>query len=512
MFPSSTSDTPVYFRVDVPYMPGAISTSAYGSIVETPPEGMSYRPVSWAVVDEEFPSLNDNIVIPEDLHQALNSTAWHNEGYLGTGVKVAVFDVEWQGAEWPNGELGFVETHDCFAHPSCEIPIDSNHPRFGFERGVHGLACAEVIRDVAPEATIHLVRVLGQTSLENAVDWAIREDVDFISMSLSFFNESFYDGTGPINDMMDKLRTHDVVMVTSAGNYARGHHRTFFEDKDFNGSHDFDDSRGLPIYFTEGRRNVQIVWDDFQQCGWNDVNAYLWNRDGDLIAKGVRQQSPYIEGCHPTESLVVEIEKDQWTFLTLENEGYGNPHIDIMARGGYVYNTQRAGSIVDPGMHPSVLTVGAVRVDGYLFNDVESFSSAGPTLTLEHPSRIQKPEVLAPNGLDTLSYGSKGFFGTSASTPAVVGSLALYKQKHPALSNHDAAQKLIEQAVQVQEFDYTNSVYGKVRLPSPTINEPSAYCASSIGLCLTLCLWRFAPARKNRIGYTRPTPLRDKDS
>ena len=72
------------------------------------------------------------------------------------------------------------------------------------------------------------------------------------------------------------------------------------------------------------------------------------------------------------------MESDQWTFLTLQNEGYGYPNIDIMARGGYVFNSERAGSIVDPGMHPSVLTVGAVRVDGYLFNDVESFSSAGP--------------------------------------------------------------------------------------------------------------------------------------
>ena len=69
-----------------------------------------------------------------------------------------------------------------------------------------------------------------------------------------------------MNDLMDKLRNHDVVMVTSAENYARGHHRTFYEDTDFNGSHDFDDARGLPIYFTKGRRNVQIIWDDFHNA------------------------------------------------------------------------------------------------------------------------------------------------------------------------------------------------------------------------------------------------------
>ena len=273
MFPTDTNDAPLYFRVDVLYMPNAISTSAYGSIVETPPVGIAYRPVHWAVVDTEFELSDDNIVVPHDLYDALNSTPWHENGFSGDNVKIAVFDVEWMEARMPNGELGSVQTHDCFAHPSCELPIDSTHPRFGFERGVHGFT-VEVIRDIAPGSDIHLVRVLGQTSLENAVDWAIREDIDFISMSLLLPNESFYDGTGPINDMMDKLRDNDVVMVTSAGNYARGHHRTSFADTDFNGHHDFEDARGLPIYFTKGRRNIQVVWDDFQQCGWNDINAF----------------------------------------------------------------------------------------------------------------------------------------------------------------------------------------------------------------------------------------------
>ena len=138
MFPTDTNDAPLYFRVDVLYMPNAISTSAYGSIVETPPVGIAYRPVHWAVVDTEFELSDDNIVVPHDLYDALNSTPWHENGFSGDNVKIAVFDVEWMEVEWPNGELGSVQTHDCFAHPSCELPIDSTHPRFGFERGVHG--------------------------------------------------------------------------------------------------------------------------------------------------------------------------------------------------------------------------------------------------------------------------------------------------------------------------------------------------------------------------------------
>jgi len=489
MFPSTVSDTPLFYRVDTPHLPNAIATSAYGSIVENPSLYGSWREVQWAVVDQEYDT--ENSVVPVDLHNALNTQPWHDAGFQGQEVKVAVFDVEWEGADWHNGELGSVRTHDCFAHPSCEPTIDSSHPRFGFERGIHGIACAEIIRDVAPEADLHLVRVLGLTSLENAVDWAVREQVDFISMSLSFFNESFYDGTGPISNLMNKLRDHDIVMVTSAGNYARGHHRTAFIDQNVDGWHDFEDLRGLPIYMGQGRRTVQIVWDDFNQCGWNDINAYLWTRDGELIGKSTRQQSPYAESCHPSETIIAEIDQEQWTFLTIENEGFGTPNIDVMARGNYVYKTHRDASIVDPGMHPSVLTVGAVRVDNYLQQGLESFSSIG---TID--SLIQKPEVVGPNGVDTISYGSKGFFGTSASTPAVAGALAVYKTAHPNLSNYELTQQLIKQSLpDIEWMESSYSQHGKVRLPTPvqTVNTPAS-CSLSPLLLIGLMLWRWNKA------------------
>ena len=86
--------------------------------------------------------------------------------------------------------LGEVRTHDCWAHRSCAPELNDLTPRYAFEEGRHGVACAQVIRAIAPDVDLHLVRVNGQTSLENAVDWAIREDIDLISMSLSFFQRS----------------------------------------------------------------------------------------------------------------------------------------------------------------------------------------------------------------------------------------------------------------------------------------------------------------------------------
>ena len=100
------------------------------------------------------------------------------------------------------------------------------------------------------------------------------------------------------------------------------------------------------------------------------------------------------------------------------------------------------GSIVDPGNHPSVYTVGAVRADRYVFNDPEPFSSQGPTL-----DGLQKPDISGPDGLTTHAFGPIGFYGTSASTPAVTGALALLMSEDLSQSPYDAADRLSESAI-----------------------------------------------------------------
>ncbi len=489
MFPPTTSEEPIFYRVDIPNHPDALVTSRFGSIVSKKPEGVSYRTVEWADIDRD--SIG-GVVLTNQTFDALGINDWHTNGYLGQDVKIAVFDVEWMGAEWDNPDLGATFSHDCFAHASCELPINSSHPRFGFERGVHGIACAEIIRDIAPKAELHLVRVLGQTSLENAVDWAIREDIDFISMSLSFFNESFYDGSGPISGLMDSLAAHDIQMVTSSGNYALAHFRSEFQDVNGDGNHDFSDARGLPIYFEPGKRSINLIWNEFQNCGLGDLNAYLWSRDGTLIAKSLTSQVLGSNDCHPSEKIVAMIEEEDWTFLTIENVGETAPAFDVMAKGGYVFQPSKDGSIVDPGTHPSVLTVGAVRVGNYIHNEVESFSSYGPT-----NSRLVKPEVVGPNGLSTNSYGPSNFYGTSASTPAVTGALAVYKSKHITLENSTITDRIIELAIQDTPTILVSDSqgFGKVRLPK--VQNQEIQCGGSvtailivIGVCLRQTLFQ----------------------
>ena len=407
------SDPWSLIRVDVPDLPQAQMTSAYGSVLTEPPEDPN---LSWRI--EPIPELDE--VVADKAISALNVAPWHDLGLLGEGVRVAVFDPQWLNLELYAEELGDFETHDCSQHRSCSTPIDSLRVRYSWEQGAHGVACAEVIEDIAPEAELHLVRVNGLTTLENAVDWAIREEIDVISMSLSFFNESFYDGTGAINAQVDRLSEAGILMVTSAGNYATEHWSGSFKDRDSDSHHDFDSSEwGLPIYWSAGTRRAYLTWDQYGLCGESDLDVYVYNDEGNLVGRSTNTQDRDANNCQPVERVSVQASEEGWYFLRVHHvRGAPDIRMNILARGGQVWMGNASGSITDPGTHPLALTVGAVRAHDYLFNEVEYFSSQGPSL-----SGHAKPDISGPDGLSTFTYGPTNFYGTSASTPAVVAAM-----------------------------------------------------------------------------------------
>ena len=447
-------------RVEDPAYPDAVAVSATGAVaLEPPPPGV---PWSW----ESVPELDGWTA--EEALGAMNVSAWHDAGYTGAGVKIAVFDLQWFGAEADPDELGDVETHDCWFHESCIPPMDTWRPRFGFEQGVHGLACAEVIRDIAPDAELHLVRVNGRTTLENAVAWAIREDIDVISMSLSFFSRSFYDGTGPINRMMEDLALADVLMVTSAGNYARGHWTGRYIDADGDGHMDFDGDNGLPVYLNAGdTRGIYVAWDQYGACGETDLNATLYDSAGRVLFRADDPQDPHADRCVPEELVQALVERSDWYWLELDHARgrLEDVDVDILVNAGAIFGSMPGGSIADPGSSPLVFTVGAVDAEGYLTNGPEPYSSQGPTL-----GGHAKPDIAGPDGLSTSAYGAQGFYGTSASTPSVAGALALILSRWPHMRPRDAADQLRAWAWgDGTGFDKGDPRWGagKARLPVP---------------------------------------------
>lgn len=438
--PALAQDEPTLYRVDVADYPGALISSAHGSLLdEIPPGDLPYRP-------EPLPEVHAGVgqVVASEAIDGMGVQAWHDAGYLGQGVKLAVFDVQWTNAELQSAELGEYETHDCYAHAGCTPPLDTIRPRFSYETGSHGLGCAEIVRDLAPEVELHLVRVNGLTTFENAADWAVREGIDVVTLSMSFLNDSFYDGTGAGAEIVESMARGGVLLTTSAGNYADGHWREDFHDPDGDSYHDFPwGSPYLPVYLGAGKaRSFSITWDDFLTCGDTDLDAYLVNDDGEVIGRGEKVQAPGERSCTPVERVSATVDTDQWAWLMVKHSaGDPNTRWNLIATSSDVYQSMAEGSVTDPGTHPLAFTVGAVRALGYRQNGPEDFSSWGPNAAGD-----LMPDLVAPDGVTTTVYGPASFYGTSAASPAAAAAVALVMSRYPEMDAYEAADWLVSRA------------------------------------------------------------------
>ena len=98
------------------------------------------------------------------------------EGVRGQGVKVAVIDGGFKGADELSGNM-----------PASWWYFDYTGEGIYAGESVHGTACAEIVHDVAPEAEIYLYKVGDLVDLENAKDRSIRDGIDVINHSIGWF-------------------------------------------------------------------------------------------------------------------------------------------------------------------------------------------------------------------------------------------------------------------------------------------------------------------------------------
>ena len=109
---------------------------------------------------------------------------------------------------------------------------------------------------------------------------------------------------------------------------------------------------------------------------------------------------------------------------------------------------------------------------------------------------LNKPDLAAPDGVTTATYGPRGFFGTSAATPIAAAAVAVLMSEDPRRSAWDAAALLRDTALLYEATDAPRDHglgAGRIVLPHPDAQALGCSCSRvmPMGLLLPLpWLWR----------------------
>jgi len=108
----------------------------------------------------------------------VGAAAFHSAGIRGSGVKIAVIDLGFNGLST--------------AQAQGDLPysvITRDFTGTGVSTGIsHGTAVAQIVYDVAPDAQLYLIKIGNEVDLDNAVTYCISEGVHIINHSLGWFN------------------------------------------------------------------------------------------------------------------------------------------------------------------------------------------------------------------------------------------------------------------------------------------------------------------------------------
>jgi len=403
----------------------------------------------------------------------INGPAWHAAGYQGAGVKIGIID---------GGFLGYGSLLGVDLPPSVTVKnfVDGETDPQVDGTTKHGAACAEIIHDIAPAATLYLAKISTNLDLHEAVAWLKdTQQVDVISTSFGFYNLTPGDGSGEFADLVQDARDAGILWVTAASNDREAHWGGLYYDPNNTNYHYYNATQNVN-FFGPGdgnaysipagvRVSVFLRWNDWSSVN-QDYDLYLlrWNGSAwDVVARGENYQNGGA-GQTPTE------------YVTAVSSGSATAYGFVIKR----YNSNRAvnfevfapspGARLDEILHarslanladaPRALSVAALDV--VTPYPQESYSSEGPT---NGPGGAEtggftKPDIAGFANVSTESYGTTDkFAGTSAAVPHVSGAAALVLSGYPAYSPSQVQTFLEGRAVDMGPAG-VDTIYGHGRL------------------------------------------------
>jgi subtilisin family serine protease len=421
----------------------------------------------------------DEVIAPEFIEAtravseglaAMNGPAWHTAGFKGAGVKVAIIDGGFEGYKALLGtDLPASVTAKSFVSGQA---VDSG--------GKHGTGVAEIVYDIAPEAQFYLAKVNSTLEIDQAVDWAISNNVKVINTSLGYYNVGPGDGTGFFATVAQKARSAGILWVKSAGNSRQRHWAGAYTSGNVPNTHYWAPNVNVKWISSEVSAgtfiSANLRWDDWTNVN-QDYDLLLVRKDGDNVVEVAKSENPQTgtTGQTPTERI-------SGTASTAGTYGFMITRKSSVTRDvnfGFFVNSYLEDpvfdrSLTEPGDVATIMTVGALNVNDPSFPQ-EPYSSQGPTNGpggTPTGGRI-KPNIAAYARVSTESYAPGTFSGTSAAAPHVAGAAALVLSANPGYTPAQV-QSFLESRAKHMGSAGQNNIFGHGRLwlGDPSESEP----------------------------------------
>ena len=416
------------------------------------PDSLSALAAIESVGFVRLPMRPKNHAVSEGL-ALMNADRYHTNGVKGEGVKLAIIDGGFEGAMSLAGDLNTWRFHDFTGEGI-------------YEGGKHGTAVAEIVYDVAPDASLYLYRVSNLVQLENAKDRCISEGIKIINFSLGWSTTGIGDGQGHPCEIADDAAKNGILWVNSAGNSADRQYRGQYLDSDNDGWHNFDgDTEVLSLLNVErgDEIDVSLVWNDFPTTFANyDLILYRTDDSGQL--ERVEESTSNQFGSGPFESIEYHVEEaGDYKVAVSKNIDAPSLSLRIVSEKHRISGAEDESMSIDsPGDAAGSLSVGAVSHWNWARGPIAPYSSRGPTFD----GRI-KPDLVAPSSVVTASY-SRSFSGTSAAAPHVSGVAALLLSANPGFTRDDLRDELLSSTVDLGPTGRDNAFgFGKLVLADP---------------------------------------------
>ncbi len=336
----------------------------------------------------------------------IGAPLWQAAGDLGAGIKVGVIDVGFRhiADAVAAGDLPSTVQVRCYqglgsfssALSDCTSGAQT-----------HGTAVAEFVHATAPGALLYLADPSSGLDTLTTIDWMAAQGVRIINASISspFVFEGPGDGSyssryGTAYAAVDHAVAAGILWVNSAGNEAQGTWRGQFKPDAIDPSlNDF--APGItsdPIVLTAGEDFLAgLRWADSWTAPQNDYGLLLYGPDGALVATADEAQS--VSGV-PAESLRYTASADGTYSLVIRRNSGQSVVLELQAGDGQPlrYRTPTP-SLPAPAdsANPGEITVGAVTLASP--NNIEPYSSIGPTLDGRNQARCRGPSLCHHNGL-----------------------------------------------------------------------------------------------------------------